>query len=319
MKRPKSILIIFLVIFLLFGFYLVKAAEPTTTLMTLIKCEKYGGGVGGCLQAIYNLGVQVAVALAFLMIIIGGIEYMLSTTVPGKLRGKQRIVDAIIGLSIIFLSGTVLYWINPKIFQAMLVLPVIRISPKEGAEEKGPEITQPGLTYSSSSLEQKRLFASQRLNILLKCIDEATKRRSTSQGRIVGAIVTAIVDNFTLKNAAYCFRLDEIKNKKRERWRDEFNNPNKCVHAWNSCHYGGANRCKEGGVQYGYVSYSVDFDAPAPMLEEIKKIIINECKGSAIIHIGTTGGLHLHADAGLNNDDYLRNTCGCPRLGSGNY
>jgi hypothetical protein len=280
MKGPKSILIIFLVISLLFGFYLVKAAEPTTTLMTLIKCEKYGGGVGGCLQALYNLGVQVAVALAFLMIIIGGIEYMLSTTVPGKLRGKQRIVDAIIGLSIIFLSGTVLYWINPKIFQAMLVLPVIKISPK--MEEAGGEIPPSqipvGLTYQGSTKEQRDRYASSELKNLLDCMERELKNINK------GAIITAIVDNYTLQYPEKCFNTSTF----------DYSN---CKHNINSCHYGGAKRCdtNKGGKNF---SYAVDLVGPSADLINIAQ----KCGGKPINEVS-----HIHVYSSENK----KNECNC--------
>jgi hypothetical protein len=279
MKRLNSILIIFfLVISLLFGFYFVKAAQPTstptTTLMTLIKCEKYGGGVGGCLQAIYNLGVQVAVALAFLMIIIGGIEYMLSTTVPGKLRGKQRIVDAIIGLSIIFLSGTVLYWINPRIFQAILVLPVIKISPKmeEAVSEIPPSQIPVGLTYQGSTQAQRDRYASSELKNLLDCMERELKNINK------GAIVTAIVDNYTLQYPEKCFNTSTF----------DYSN---CKHNINSCHYGGAKRCKESGKN---ASYAVDLYGPSSDLINIAQ----RCGGKPINEVS-----HIHVYSSQNKKD----------------
>lgn len=98
-------------------------------------------GIGGCLQFIYNLGVQIAVALAFIMIIVGGFEYMFSGAIAGKLRGKDRIKDAVTGLVIIFISGSVLYYINPNIFKATIPLPQIKIQIAE--EQSQPTQTPP--------------------------------------------------------------------------------------------------------------------------------------------------------------------------------
>ncbi len=111
-----------------------------TSLSDLINC----GGLGSCLQALYNLGVQIAVALAFLMIILGGFEYMLSATVAGKARGKERIMDALKGLIIIFISGSVLYYINPNIFNAVLTIPQINITGEPGQEPQSTDQQQSG-------------------------------------------------------------------------------------------------------------------------------------------------------------------------------
>ncbi len=76
----------------------------------------------GCLQAVYNLIAVIAVALAFIFVIVGAFEYMLSSTVNLKAAGKEKIKNAVFGLIVIFLSGSVLYWINPQIFNADLLL-----------------------------------------------------------------------------------------------------------------------------------------------------------------------------------------------------
>mgnify|MGYP001773130805 CR=1 FL=1 len=126
-----------------------------TSLSDLINC----GGLGSCLQALYNLGVQIAVALAFLMIILGGFEYMLSATVAGKARGKERIMDALKGLIIIFISGSVLYYINPNIFNAVLTIPQINITGEPGQEPQSTEtgVSPEGMCDSSGTVKCMRV------------------------------------------------------------------------------------------------------------------------------------------------------------------
>lgn len=75
-----------------------------------------------CLQGVYNIGVALAVALAFLYIIYGAVEYLVGAATNQQAAGKGKIINALIGMLIIFSSGTVLYWINPQIFDARLLL-----------------------------------------------------------------------------------------------------------------------------------------------------------------------------------------------------
>jgi hypothetical protein len=93
-----------------------------------------------CLQGVYNVGVALAVALAFLYIIYGAVEYMVGAATNKQSAGKDKIINALIGMLIIFLSGTVLYWINPQIFSAKLILykvktlevPILSINDADG-------------------------------------------------------------------------------------------------------------------------------------------------------------------------------------------
>jgi len=75
-----------------------------------------------CLQGVYNLLVALAVVVAFFMFLFGIFENLLSTVPDVKLQGKNRMKNALIGLVIIFATGVILYWINPSIFSARLIL-----------------------------------------------------------------------------------------------------------------------------------------------------------------------------------------------------
>ena len=65
----------------------------------------------------FSVLLAVAIALAILMIIIGGFEYVTSATMGGKGEGKKKIFDALAGLAIILLSWLALYTINPKLVE----------------------------------------------------------------------------------------------------------------------------------------------------------------------------------------------------------
>lgn len=264
-------------------------AQGGSSLTDLIQCE----GIGGCFQAIYNLGVQVAVALAFLMLLIGGVEYMLSGTVSGKLKGKKRITDAILGLIILFLSGTVLYWINPNIFNAELELPVVEIHiPKEGETAPAPQPTttpptsttstttsQGGLKYINRTDEQLERFGSTQLKNLVFCLDEKAKTAG------IEIYVTAIVDLATL-NGYDCFDINKWSRPP-------------CAHAKYSCHYGGRN-CRG-------QSYAVDLDVVGGP-EEYKKLtdFIKQAAPSCGSPTHQDEGSHVHVYAGD-----AKTRCGC--------
>lgn len=243
-------------------------AQGTSTLTNLIKCE----GFGQCFQELYNLGVQVAVALAFLMLIIGGVEYMLSGTVQGKLRGKKRIADAIIGLVILFLSGTVLYWINPNIFKATLTLPVVKINIQKAKEVPAPAPAptpapgQGGLDWKNRTLEQL-IYASEELSNLTSCLDQKAKEAGIS------ITVTAIVDLDTLKGYD-CFH----------NWAQP-----PCEHRKNSCHYGGRT-CRG-------KSYAVDLVGDINSIISLSQL----CGGNPV-----NEGDHVHVYA-----DDAKMKCGC--------
>ncbi|MCS7184154.1 MAG: pilin [Patescibacteria group bacterium] len=80
------------------------------------------GDIAYCLQGLYNLGVAIAVLLAFFMFLFGAFKNLLSVVPDIKMEGKTMMRNAIIGLVIIFLSGIILYWINPFIFDPRIIV-----------------------------------------------------------------------------------------------------------------------------------------------------------------------------------------------------
>jgi hypothetical protein len=75
-----------------------------------------------CIQGFYNLLIGLAIAIAFLFIIIGSLQYLLGAAINTKEEGKKKITGAVIGLIVIFVNGVILYWINPNIFKAELII-----------------------------------------------------------------------------------------------------------------------------------------------------------------------------------------------------
>jgi hypothetical protein len=106
--------------------FLVNAQNPIE--FVKFYCTYYQGteAIGYCLQGLYNLGVALAVVLAFFMFLFGAFKNLLSTLPDVKADGKNMMKNAILGLVVIFISGTLLYWINPFIFEP--VISIYRIS-----------------------------------------------------------------------------------------------------------------------------------------------------------------------------------------------
>ncbi len=70
---------------------------------------------------IFDFGVALAIGLALIMIMWGGIEYMTTDSWMGKEDGKKKIKDALYGLGLAIFSYVILYTINPCLVQFIAV------------------------------------------------------------------------------------------------------------------------------------------------------------------------------------------------------
>lgn len=78
---------------------------------------------------LFKLLVAASAALAVLMIVIGGFEY-LATVVPGsKEAGRQRITNALVGLGILLASYLLIRAVNPELLNFRLLLEPVNIAP----------------------------------------------------------------------------------------------------------------------------------------------------------------------------------------------
>ena len=73
------------------------------------------GNLGVFLGQAFNWAIAMAVVLALIMIIWGGIEYMTTDSWSGKDDGKTRIRNALWGLGLALISYLILYTINPNL------------------------------------------------------------------------------------------------------------------------------------------------------------------------------------------------------------
>ena len=91
----------------------------TTKLITAPSILKQTGidssSLPSLLGTVFNLGIAVAVVLALIMIILGGIEYMTTDAWTKKEEGRQRITDALLGLGLALVCWLLLDIINPTL------------------------------------------------------------------------------------------------------------------------------------------------------------------------------------------------------------
>lgn len=82
------------------------------------------------LIGMFKLLIGVAGALAVVMIVIGGIQYMSTDAIYGKKDGKEKINRALGGLLLALVSWLILNSINPKILEINAVIPDANLAPQ---------------------------------------------------------------------------------------------------------------------------------------------------------------------------------------------
>lgn len=107
------------------------------------------GGLSSYLGNMYTLGIMIATALAVIMIMWGGIEYMSTDSIGGKEGGKEKVTNALFGLLLALASWLILNTINHQ-----LILTNLTIAPVK------PQSDKPEVTASSS---QQKIASSQLL------------------------------------------------------------------------------------------------------------------------------------------------------------
>lgn len=98
--------------------------------------------LGGFLAGAFRLGVAVATALAVLMIVVGGVQYMGSESGFSKEEAKDRIYMAIFGLLLAVGAFVILQTVNPDLVEFDIVRTLENI--KEQVREQAPEPITPG-------------------------------------------------------------------------------------------------------------------------------------------------------------------------------
>ena len=108
-------------IILLTGVPLVLAADPTGSGVILLepsvvnKTEGARVQFGEYMSTLFTTFIAIAAALAVLMIVWGGIEYISSFSGSGKEQGKERITNAVFGLLLAVSAFLILQTVNPDL------------------------------------------------------------------------------------------------------------------------------------------------------------------------------------------------------------
>lgn len=93
----------------------------------------YTSNASTYLQGLFKLIIGVATALAVIMIVIGGVQYIGSEAFSSKSDAKNRIQNAFIGLAIAMGAWMILFTVNPRLVEFKLEIPVIDIKKEDGS------------------------------------------------------------------------------------------------------------------------------------------------------------------------------------------
>ena len=129
MKKNKKHILLFSITFSFFLFAVSTYAQTPTPLgyvpLASIPSPSGTGNVGSTdlatyFSQMYQLGVGIATALAVLMVIWGGVEYITTDAIGGKEEGKEKVQNAILGLLLALGSYLILQTINPAFLNTNL-------------------------------------------------------------------------------------------------------------------------------------------------------------------------------------------------------
>jgi len=113
-------------------------------------------------KGMFALLIGIAAALAVIMIMIGGIQYMSTDAISGKSEGKDKITQALYGLLLAIVCYLILYTINPnilnfEILRSVTTTPSTEPPPPDWVEGKINKISK-CFTSSTSPFTEKTLW-----------------------------------------------------------------------------------------------------------------------------------------------------------------
>ena len=105
------------------------------------------------MNIIFDLFIGICAVLAFLMLVIGGIQYMGSELISSKEAAKSQVTNALLGLLVAFSAWMILNTINPKLLDFCLSknLPTVKFTI---SEDIGDEAT----TYDGKNIVQYETY-----------------------------------------------------------------------------------------------------------------------------------------------------------------
>lgn len=164
-------------------------------------------GIGAYLNQIIKFVIGFAGALAVIMMVVGGIQYMSTDAMSGKEDGKEMIQNALIGLGLALCSFLLLYTIDPNLTHINLEVPKVSVNVKEDSDYKSLSSTfsggggaffgdtaggNPNVTKNITSYDTQLSSATQKYNppscTLLKAFMYAESGGNPSAQSSVGAV-----------------------------------------------------------------------------------------------------------------------------------
>ena len=115
---------------------------------------KGGGTIGQYISGAYDFLIAICFALAIIVIVINGFQYVLTAIGGKKAEAKETITRAVIGILIAVGSYALLYTINPELVQPTLQLSPLaapNASPSNTGGAISPSPTTGGSTASTNS------------------------------------------------------------------------------------------------------------------------------------------------------------------------
>ncbi|OGZ04315.1 MAG: hypothetical protein A2648_01045 [Candidatus Lloydbacteria bacterium RIFCSPHIGHO2_01_FULL_41_20] len=158
-KKLKKISIFIVVIFIFCGALTVSAQDGYVALEPLpnVNAGVDGGTFAGYLQNVFDLGIGIAIALAVVMLVWGGAEYLSTDAVFGKEDAKEKIWGALWGLILALGIVIILKTINPEILKLNLRLDKLTPSPTVTPAPVGTSDAQVSSVFSEDATVRARL------------------------------------------------------------------------------------------------------------------------------------------------------------------
>jgi hypothetical protein len=103
----------------------------------------------GFLIDVFRFTIAISAALAVLLIILGGVQYMSTDAISGKKEGRERIKQALIGLFLVIICYLVLWTVNPDIVDLKFLKTIESTPGKQDPIIGGPAATRCPLSVES--------------------------------------------------------------------------------------------------------------------------------------------------------------------------
>lgn len=122
-----------------------------------VKCVyKVGEGFNSYVNAFIRLAIILAAILSVVMIVFGGFQYMTSESLGLKAEGKERMLNAIIGLVLLSASFLILNTINPNILSFKLDIKSVDVKNNNSSSVSPTTVAEVKSDTSAKPLEQTR-------------------------------------------------------------------------------------------------------------------------------------------------------------------